>query len=166
VKEIIRCPDCPVSLVFSSGEPTVIEKSFRCERGTVVWREIRAYPIRAADGSVAGAIRIGFDITQRKLLEDHRMRHVDALEKTLGGITGSSDVRQIFHGESRMIGNLTNRELQVLRLLARGLSNAEIAGIMKISSHTVESHVMHVFHKLGVSNRTDAAVTALNLKLL
>jgi len=165
-KRVKRCPDCPVSIVFSSGEPQVMEKCFRCERESVVWREIRAYPIRSADGRVIGAIRIGFDITKRKLLEDHRTRHVEALERTLSGITEASAVRGPQSGASESLGDLSNREIQVLRLLAKGLSNSEIAGILNISPHTVKSHVVHIFRKLGVSSRTDAAVTALNLKLI
>lgn len=161
-----RCPDCPVSLVFSSGEPAVIEKPFYCESGSVVWREIRAYPIRSAQGDVVGAIRIGFDITKRKLLAERQTRHLDSLERTLNEIAGPSDSRAPDSGASQPIGNITNRELQVLRLVARGLTNAEIAGILKISPHTVKSHVVHVLQKLGAGSRTDAAVTALNLKLI
>jgi len=144
----------------------VIEKFFRCESGSGIWREIRAYPIRSAHGDVVGAVRIGFDITKRKLLAERQTRHLDALERTLNEMAGSSDVRGPYCGSSESTGNLTNRELQVLRLVAKGLSNAEIAGILKISSHTVKSHVVHVLQKLGAGSRTDAAVTALNLKLI
>ncbi|MFH0821894.1 MAG: LuxR C-terminal-related transcriptional regulator [Pseudomonadota bacterium] len=161
-----RCPDCPVSLVFGSGKPAVMEKSFRCGGGSVVWKEVRAYPIRSVRGDVVGAVRIGFDITQRKLLADRLARHVEALERTLSEIAVSSDLRPPSRGASECAHGLTDRELQVLRLLAGGLSNTEISGILKISPHTVKSHVMHIFHKLGVAGRTDAAVTAVNLKLI
>jgi len=55
---------------------------------------------------------------------------------------------------------LTEQELRVLRLLARGLSNQEIAARLHISLNTVKTHLKHIFAKLGVSDRTQAAVWA------
>jgi DNA-binding CsgD family transcriptional regulator/tetratricopeptide (TPR) repeat protein len=54
-------------------------------------------------------------------------------------------------------GNLSDRELEVLRLVIDGRSNAEIAGMLFISTHTVASHVAHIMNKVGVPSRTAAA---------
>lgn len=54
----------------------------------------------------------------------------------------------------------TRRELEVVTLLARGLSNREIASELFISEHTVRNHLGHVFNKLGVSSRTQAVMRA------
>jgi two-component system nitrate/nitrite response regulator NarL len=54
-------------------------------------------------------------------------------------------------------GDLTGRETTVLRLLADGLTDREIADTLTISPRTVETHVSHVLHKLGVRNRAEAA---------
>jgi DNA-binding NarL/FixJ family response regulator len=56
------------------------------------------------------------------------------------------------------VGGLTGREVQVLRLVATGLSNQEIATALVISEHTARRHIQNIFAKLGVSSR--AAATA------
>ncbi|GAB4331347.1 MAG: response regulator transcription factor [Dehalococcoidia bacterium] len=52
----------------------------------------------------------------------------------------------------------TEREMQVLRLAARGLRNKEIARSLQVSVRTVEGHLSHLFNKLGVTSRTEAIV--------
>ena len=53
-------------------------------------------------------------------------------------------------------GALTARELDVLRLVARGLGNKEIAADLRITTHTVKYHLAAVLEKLGVRSRTEA----------
>jgi DNA-binding NarL/FixJ family response regulator len=55
---------------------------------------------------------------------------------------------------------LTKRELEVLQLVAEGASNKDIAGRLHISQATVKSHLIHIFGKLGVSDRTAAVTVA------
>jgi DNA-binding NarL/FixJ family response regulator len=57
-------------------------------------------------------------------------------------------------------GELTRRQREVLRLIAEGLDNAEIAAQLGISQRTARAHVSGVLERLGVENRTQAAVTA------
>ena len=56
---------------------------------------------------------------------------------------------------------LTDRELEVLRCAAQGLTNYDIAQRLYISVRTVEAHLTHVYNKLGVSSRTEAVVHAM-----
>ncbi len=56
--------------------------------------------------------------------------------------------------------SLTERETQVLKLLADGLRNKEIGGVLRISEETVQGHVKKVFLKLNVNDRTKAAMVA------
>lgn len=56
------------------------------------------------------------------------------------------------------LGRLTRREREVLGLLAQGFQNKRIAASLDLSEHTVKLHVHHIISKLGVSNRTEAAL--------
>jgi LuxR family maltose regulon positive regulatory protein len=68
-------------------------------------------------------------------------------------------------GES-LLEPLSDRELEVLRLIAEGLANAQIAARLYIEIGTVKRHVNHIFGKLGVASRTQALARARALKLL
>ena len=61
---------------------------------------------------------------------------------------------------------LTGREIQVLRLVAEGATNTTISEVLAISPHTVKSHIIHIFNKLGVNDRTQAAVWAAHRQLI
>ncbi len=61
---------------------------------------------------------------------------------------------------------LTQRESEVLRQLALGLTNKEIAEALKISYETVKEHVQHILRKIGVTDRTQAAVWAVRKSLV
>ena len=56
---------------------------------------------------------------------------------------------------------LTKREVEVLKLLAEGLFNKEIAYMLAISEKTVKNHVSNIFKKINVSDRTQSAVYAI-----
>jgi len=60
-------------------------------------------------------------------------------------------------GGRSVIGRLSERELDVLRLLAQGLTDREIAEALTVSTRTVESHVGHILRKLDARNRAEAA---------
>lgn len=59
------------------------------------------------------------------------------------------------------LADLTEREVEVLRLVAQGMTNAEIADILIISVRTVEAHLRSIFGKLQVTNRSAATRFAL-----
>jgi HD-GYP domain-containing protein (c-di-GMP phosphodiesterase class II) len=61
---------------------------------------------------------------------------------------------------------LSDREVEVLRLVARGLSNREVAGELHISKRTAEHHVQHIYAKIGASTRAAAALFAMEHGLL
>jgi NarL family two-component system response regulator YdfI len=62
--------------------------------------------------------------------------------------------------EKPVTGLLSGRELEVLRLVSRGLRTKEIAADLSVSTRTVEAHLTSIFNKLGVSTRTEAVLRA------
>lgn len=72
---------------------------------------------------------------------------------------------------SKLVGRMNNpvlseRELEVLRLIAQGLSNQDIGTALNIGESTVKSHVTHILTKLGVSDRTQAVIVSIKRGLV
>ena len=65
-----------------------------------------------------------------------------------------------YEADAHVVTPLSGREKEVLRLVALGLSNDEIAEKMRLSPHTVKTHIFHVYKKIGVSNRLQATLWA------
>lgn len=85
-----------------------------------------------------------------------------------GGTRVAADLERLGEPtyEAREAPDLTDREIEVLRLIARGFSNAEIAGVLDVAEGTVKNHVSNVLSKLQVRDRTRAALTALDRALI
>lgn len=73
--------------------------------------------------------------------------------------------QQVHDGLEGRLQLLTVRECEVLGLIVRSHTNAEIAGLLFISTHTVKAHVQHIFDKLGVSSRSQLIARARNQAL-
>jgi two-component system, NarL family, response regulator LiaR len=72
---------------------------------------------------------------------------------------------QLSRSSPNLIESLTEREAELLRLLADGLSNKAIAQKLSVSENTVKYHLKNILQKLGVHNRTEAATLAIRMGL-
>ena len=103
-----------------------------------------------------------------------RQELINAITRAVAG--QEPDESSIYQRVKRVMGRrknggdetipLTNRELQVLRHVALGLSNREIGQSLKISIETVKEHVQNILRKLDVNDRTQAAVWAVRKGLV
>ena len=69
-------------------------------------------------------------------------------------------------GNNDLVEALTGREIEILQLLALGLTNKQIAGKLRISAHTVKFHVSTIFSKLGTTNRVETVNLGLKKGLI
>jgi DNA-binding NarL/FixJ family response regulator len=117
------------------------------------------------DERILGAVQAGaqgylLKGAPRKDLFD-AVRVVRAGGSLLQPVVASKLLRQVSHqSQASQVEALTPRELEVLRLLAQGLQNKEIAAELVISERTAKFHVSSIMGKLGAGNRTEAVALA------
>ena len=118
------------------------------------------------EGMRAGAS--GFmlkDADSDQLLEAIRIVHSGASVLNLALSRSLVEIRGRRDADDDLPEPLTPRETDVLRLLARGMSNKEIARELILTQHTVMSHVRNILGKLSLANRTQAALYARERKI-
>jgi DNA-binding CsgD family transcriptional regulator len=70
----------------------------------------------------------------------------------------------VLAGNENTFDGLSPRELQVLEMTSHGFTNLEMAGRLDVTVHAVKFHLASIYRKLGVANRTEAAVVYLESK--
>jgi DNA-binding NarL/FixJ family response regulator len=119
----------------------------------------------------ASRVRILMALACRKLGdEDNALLELTAAQHTfqeLGAAIDLARVEELLPQDARnAAGPLTGREIEVLRLVASGLTNRRIAGKLNISEKTVARHLSNIFNKLNLSSRTAATAYAYDHKLV
>ena len=142
----IRWPELPVVILTVEEDSDVALEVMRRGAAAYVPKYVRPGDLATLVRQVAGgAVLIGGN----------------RLAGALGGMSqpGSEVV------EPKPTHGLTQRELEVLNLVAQGMSNADIARRLFITTKTVKYHLTTIFGKLGVRNRTEAAASAIGMGL-
>lgn len=160
------CEDCPVQAVFRSGRSYIKEAWLDFPDGSRKWGEVRTYPVYGKNRNVDAALNIIIDITERKLKLERQKKYAEYLSRSLRVLT--QEKNRVLSDDRHLdtTFGLTDREIEVLRLMTEGFTNNEISEQLSISPHTAKSHVIHIFNKLGVDDRTQAAVLATRHKLI
>jgi ATP/maltotriose-dependent transcriptional regulator MalT len=147
---------------LAAGEPESALVSLR--RAQTVWQELEA-PYEAA------RVRVLVGLACRALGdEDSAALELDAARAAFEQLGAAPDVLRVdslaAHDVADETHGLSGRELEVLRLVASGKTNREIAGALVVSEHTVARHLQNIFQKLGVSSRTAATAFAFEHELV
>jgi len=141
-----RCPTAAVLMVTTYSSPEYLFEAVKAGAA--------GYLLKQADrAEIIGAIR--------KVLAGEALLDPQLATQLLRRLAGETRAPS-----GHLIEPLTRRELEVLRLVADGQTNREIAERLTISRGTVKAHVERIIAKLGVSDRTQAAVRAIELQIL
>jgi DNA-binding NarL/FixJ family response regulator len=134
-------PDTEVVAVTSVLEDTAVFDALRAGAIGYLLKDTDSHELcRAIKAAAAGQVQLSPQVAARLLRE---VRTPEKIEEPL-----------------------TERETEVLRLLAQGKSNKEIARVLHITEQTVKTHVSHILDKLGVPSRTQAALYAIRAGLV
>jgi DNA-binding NarL/FixJ family response regulator len=141
-RRLLADPDPPRILVVTTFDlDEYVYKALEAGASGFLLKDVRSGQLKEAIRTVAAGESLLSPAITRRLIEEY--------------------VRRPPPGQlSAQLGQLTERELEVLRLLARGLSNLQIAARLVVSEHTVRTHVAHIFSKLGLRDRVHAVVLA------
>ncbi len=139
------------------AEGDIADASTSCAEAWEIWRELEA-PYEEAQTCLLMAA-----VCERRGDQDGRRLELDAARKLFESSAPNpacSVASQFDRATHRPAGSLSEREAQVLRLIAAGKTNRDIGEALFISEKTVARHVSNIFDKLGVSSRTGAAAWA------
>ena len=114
------------------------------------------YPVLDENGTIRSTVTVDTALTNRQAARTPPSTAPDPSPESRPPVPDHVDPR--YRHEANF--GLSDREVDVLRQVARGSTNVEIAAALGISPHTVKSHVIHIFNKFGVNDRTQAAVLA------
>ncbi len=121
------------------------------------------YLARAVTAGAAGYLTKEADPAQitraiRAAVSGEQLLDYDLLQMALRNI--AAQAAELSPDDDDLITPLTEQEKVILRLIVAGLSNEDIGRTLSITVNTVKTHIRHIFQKLGVSDRTQAAVWA------
>jgi DNA-binding NarL/FixJ family response regulator len=141
-RRLLAEPDPPRILVVTTFDlDEYVFKALEAGASGFLIKDVRSGQLKEAIRTVAAGESLLSPTITRRLIEEY--------------------VRRPPPGQlSAQLAQLTEREVEVFRLLARGLSNQEIAARLVVSEHTARTHVAHIFSKLGLRDRVHAVVLA------
>ena len=162
-------PKTVVLMMTASEEPNHLAEAIKAGAAGYLLKIAPAHQItHAIRAALDGEATLNQEIARRLILdlmdeqrkEERSTSEVATLEGSPPALGGNRSQR-----EGTLPSSLSGREVEVLRLMMRGHSNQQIARNLLISVSTVKKHVRRIISKLGVSDRTQAAVRAVELDL-
>lgn len=111
---------------------------------------------KAMDGGAAGAL----------LKNSSQTEIIAAIRKVAAGSRVVSGEIQHSVDDMKSVPEMSQRQLEILNLIAKGFSNREIADILGVSLETVKDHIKKILLRMGATSRTEAASIAVNMQLV
>ena len=153
-----NCRDCgfatcmAFSAALSRGRASMVD----CPHLSDPMEEKATFPVYDDKGDIVRTVSLSIDTSCLR----RKISQTEARIQSLQSRLSDAEKRHrddLSSANAELPAPLTRREIQVLRLIARGATNKEISRQLNISPHTVKSHVIHIFNKIGVNDRAQAS---------
>ena len=118
--------------------------------------EKATFPVYDENGNLVRTVSLDIDTSGLRRKISQKDAHIQTLETQLSDFEKRRRA-DLASANAELPTPLTRREIQVLRRITGGFTNREISSQLNISQHTVKSHVIHIFNKIGVNDRAQAS---------
>jgi len=154
-----NCRECGFAtcLAFAAALSRGHTAVSRCPHLADPVEEKAIFPVCDAEGRLIRTVSLGLDTGRLRREIDRKEARIRNLESRLEAFENERGDK-FEAANARLPTPLTRREVQVLRRIARGDTNKAISQALRISDHTVKSHVINIFNKIGVNDRVQASV--------
>jgi DNA-binding NarL/FixJ family response regulator len=162
-------PETFVLILTAIDESRGLSDSLEAGAAGYILKDAPAFQITHAVRRVlSGGSALDDELAMRLLMSLMARVSHEEQENHKGGPAYSSGSESVLEekGGSHPARSLSSREVEILRLVVRGQTNQQIGHTLSISASTVKRHVRHISEKLGVSERVQAAVRAVELGVL
>jgi PAS domain S-box-containing protein len=158
--------------VIATGREQTVELEADVAGGSRIF-QVRAAPELGPDGRVEHVIAVSRDVTERMRRAEEQtrlyrelMERDERLREMVEQILLDQTARRRRDRNAAALQQLTPREREILRLLAEGRTNQQIGRVLSLSAGTVRNHISRLLPKLDASDRTQAAIRAIEWGLL
>lgn len=153
-----NCRICgyPTCMAFAAALSRQYTSIVNCPHLGKPMEERATYPVYDQQGNVVKTV--SFDVNSDSLHQKVSLNEarIQDLQSRLVSFEKDNDAK-FDDANSALPAPLSKREIEVLHLIAHGATNKEISAELQISQHTVKSHVIHIFNKVGVNDRVQAS---------
>ena len=154
-----NCGECGFAtcMAFSAALSRGLTPMVNCPYLASPLEEKATFPIYDDSGNLIRTVSLDIDTSRLRRKISQKEAHIQTLQSQLSDFEKRRRA-DIASANAELPAPLTRREIQVLRCIANGSTNKEISRELNISQHTVKSHVIHIFNKIGVNDRAQASV--------
>lgn len=157
-----QMPSCCILMLTTFDDDEYVRNALRAGARGYLLKDLPAQDLAQAVRAVSqGVYQLDASVIERMIETYGGAQPGDAEEKSMLPLP---DIKR--HTDSPDAAGLTNREREILRLIARGATNREVADSLVISEGTVKNHLSNIFSRLGLRDRTQAVMYARERGLL
>jgi len=155
-----QLPSCRILMLTTFDDEEYIIDALRAGASGYLLKDLPAPDLaRAVQAVYKGIYQLDPTVASKVIASLSRLQTFDSAKQSLSVSSASSTMSDTGTPSPRAV-DLTRREVEVLRLIAKGATNREIAEQLVISEGTVKNHISNILSRLGLRDRTQAAIYA------